>query len=229
MYFNLVIKKERLCLSTNSWRSVYLSVVSNDDSNSSSGNAGIRSGGDLDLFNSHQQDAINSILDNNLGPGQAERMDTPDMDSFGGIGIFDSIDDVTSAASSDPGGTVCQPDAATEAAVNSIPRFWLLVSLVIDPNPRNQYCIQSMITANSFPNFRPGQQMETPDDDIRCSNCCLHEKSQVLSTNICWTVTDEIFTTLLIYHSKPQSIHSIFPCIRYLCNTQFLLTHQFSS
>ena len=121
---------QKLSLSTNSWRSVYLSVVSNDDSNSSSGNAGIRSGGDLDLFNSHQQDAINSILDNNLGPGQAERMDTPDMDSFGGIGIFDSIDDVTSAASSsDPGGTVLgQPDAATEAAVNSIPRFWLLVS-----------------------------------------------------------------------------------------------------
>ena len=56
------------------------------------------------------QNAINSILDNNL---DSNRMDTPDMDNF--AGFLDSIDDVTS---SDNG-----QDPVTEAAVNSIPRF----------------------------------------------------------------------------------------------------------
>ena len=93
------------------------SILEGDGDSNSSGNP-VRS--NIDLFGGSGdygvgdgdsvQNAINSILDNNL---DSNRMDTPDMDNF--AGFLDSIDDVTS---SDNG-----QDAVTEAAVNSIPRF----------------------------------------------------------------------------------------------------------
>ena len=63
----------------------------------------------ISTFTSYLQNAINSILDT---LPQGDRIHTPDLNNI--TGLLDSMDD----------DAVSESDAATEAAVNSIPQFW---------------------------------------------------------------------------------------------------------